>query len=181
MKAYLLVPIVYLAFVWQAALRADIACNGYAPNFLVLALVAVLWSLSDSKALLTATLLGLLSDCLAPDHLGSDMLCFLGVAVFVQVVCPPRLLRHPALVVVLVLLATGLVEFSSTIFRTALNHELAAATTVTYFRWGLNALGDGLYTALLAILPLLAISLWQSRVVDRTNQPVGNHWHRLTS
>jgi hypothetical protein len=143
-----------------------------------------LWSLSDARAVIAAALLGLLSDSLMARHLGNDMLCFLAIAVCLQVVCPPKLLRHSALVIVLTLLTTVLVEFSATALRATLDHELStpdfpAATNC--LRWGLTALGDGLYTALLAILPLLVINLWQSRVLNQDSHPVGNRWHRLTS
>lgn len=183
-KHYLLIPATYLAFVWQAALRPDIAWHGYSPNFLVLVLIAALWSLSDISALIAAAMLGLLSDSLAARHLGSDMLCYLTIAVLLQVVCPPKLLRHHSLVVALVLVATILIEFSTTALRATLNQQVTAAdgtASMNYLRWGLISLGDGFYTALIAVLPLLALSLWKTRISQTESRQVGNRWHRLTS
>lgn len=182
LKNHLLIPIVYLAFAWQAALRPDIGWHGYSPNFLLLALIAVLWSLSDSVALVAVAVVGLLSDSLAASQLGCDTLCFLAVAMAVQTFCPPKLVRHPALLLVLVLLSTVLIEFSSTALRVTLNHDLATpdAVSASYLRWILTAIGDGFYTALLAVLPLTGIHLWNSQVSRNEGRSVGNRWHRLT-
>ncbi len=183
-KHHLLIPLCYLAFAWQAALRPDIAWHGYSPNFLVLALIAALWCLSDATALVAVAVLGLLSDSLAERHLGNDMLCFLAVAGLIQIVCPPRLLRHSALLLVLVLLATILIDFTTVAVRSTLSRDLATsdnATSMIYVRWGLMALGNGFYTALLAAVPLMAIHLWNGRALHSDSQAVGNHWHRLTS
>ncbi len=183
MKHYLLILAGYLAFVWQAALRPELAWNGYSPNFLVLALLLVMWSLNDITALIAAAGLGLLSDCLATRSLGNDMLCFLVVANILQTVCSPRLVRHPGWLLGLVLLATILIEVSTTALRGTLNHEMAKvdSSSVIYLRWLLTALGDGLYTALLAALPVLGMIIWGRRVADSGNQPALGRWHRLTS
>ena len=90
MKHYLLILACYLAFTWQAALRPELACYGYAPNFLVLAVVLVMWSLTDITGLIAVAALGLLSDCLATRSLGNDMLCFVAVGILLQMVCSPR-------------------------------------------------------------------------------------------
>ncbi len=183
-KHHLLIPLSYLAFVWQAALRPEIAWHGYSPNFLVLALIAAVWLLSDATALVAVAVLGLLSDSLAERHLGSDMLCFLAVAGLIQTICHPRLLRHSALMLVLVLLATILIDFSTTALRATLNRELSTpdgGASMTYLRWGLIALGNGFYTALLATLPFMAINVRNGRVQHVDNRAVGNRWHRLTS
>lgn len=181
---YLLIPATYLAFAWQAALRADIAWHGYSPNFLVLVLIVALWSMNDVSALFAAAVLGLLSDSLAARHLGSDMLCYLAVAVLLQVACPPKLLRHYSLVIVLVLIATILIEFSTTALRAMLSQDVAdidGIGAMTYLNWGIVALGCGLYTALVAVPPLLAISFWTSRASRTDSRQVVNRWHRLTS
>jgi rod shape-determining protein MreD len=183
MKPYLLLLSGYLAFVWQAALRPELTWNGYAPNFLALALLLVMWSLSDISALIVAAVLGLLSDCLVTRSLGNDMLCFLVVANVLQTICPPRLVRHPGWLLVLVLFATFLIEVSTSALRGTLNHEISNVdgSSMIYLRWGLTALGDGLYTALLAALPVVGMIVWGRRMADSGHQPELNRWHRLTS
>ncbi|MES2790884.1 MAG: hypothetical protein V4719_14835, partial [Planctomycetota bacterium] len=182
-KHYLLLLAGYLAFVWQAALRPELDWNGYTPNFLALALLLVMWTLSDLTALIAATGLGLLSDCLATRSLGNDMLCFLAVAIFLQAVCPPRLVRHPGWLVGLVFLITLLVEVTTISLRGTLNHELAAmgSASAVYLRWCLTALGDAFYTALLAALPVLGMIFWGRRLTDSGHQPALGRWHRLNS
>ncbi|MDB5340349.1 MAG: hypothetical protein JWN70_5968 [Planctomycetaceae bacterium] len=177
MKHYLLILAGYLAFVWQAALRPELAWNGYSPNFLVLALLLVMWLLTDIAALIAAAGLGLLSDCLATRSLGNDMLCFLVVANVLQTICSPRLVRHPGWLLGLVLLATILIEVSTTALRGTLNHEASMVS----LRVLLTAVGDGLYTALLAALPVLGMIVWGRRVADSGHQAGLGRWHRLTN
>ena len=184
LKHSLLLLFCYLLFVWQAALRPDLAWQGHVPHFLALALVAVLWSLTDAQALVAAALLGLLSDSLAPRGLGNDMLCFLAVGICLQALCPPRLVRHPGWMLVLVLLATVLIEVSTWALRATLNHEIPAAevgSAAVYLRLGVTALGDGIYTAMLAVLPLFCVSLWTRRRTRDDGHAATNRWHRLTS
>lgn len=182
LKHYLLLLSGYLAFVWQAALRPELDWNGYAPNFLALALVLMLSSLGDVTALIAAAGLGLLSDCLAPRSLGNDMLCFLAVSILLQAVCPPRLVRHPGWLLLIVLLATVLLEFTTVGLRSTLNTTQAlGGLPVMSIQWGFVALGDGLYTALLATLPVVAFQTWSRRAGQDHRQPTLNRWHRLTS
>lgn len=183
MKLYLLLLASYLAFVWQAALRPELAWNGHAPNFLALALLLLMWSLTDIPALIAAAGLGLLSDCLATRSLGTDMLCFLAVANLMQTVCPPRLVRHPGWLLGLVCLTTILIEVSTMALRGTLDHELTKVDSpaLNYWRWGLTAVGDGFYTTLLATLPVLGMIAWGHRMSNSGSQPALNRWHRLTS
>lgn len=182
-KQHLLIPFCYLTYVWQAALRPDIAWNGYSPNFLVLAAIAALWCLSDSQALIAVGVLGLLSDSLSEHHLGSDLLCFLTVAALIQTFCPPRLLRQSSLLLILTLMSAVLIEFSTTALRATLNHELGATdeSSTIYVRWALMSLGNGLYTAVIAAPALIAMNLWSGQTLHSESRTVGNHWHRLTS
>lgn len=179
MKPYLLLLAGYLAFVWQASLRPELAWNGYSPNFLVLALLLALWSLTDLTALVAAAGLGLLSDCLANGSLGSDMFCFLIVANVLQMVCPPRLVRHPGWLLGLALLATVLIEVSTMALRGTLSRDISMPTD--FLHYALTAFGDGLYSALLAAVPVLGIIVWGRRTTDSGHQPALNRWHRLTS
>ena len=181
LKNNLLLLSAYLAFVWQAALRPELDWNGYVPNFLALALVLVLWSLTDVTALIAAAVLGLLSDCLAPRALGNDMLCYLAVAILLQAICPPRLVRHPGWLLLIVLLATVLIELTTTGMRGTLNSPSVSGTSVLSLRWALSALGDGLYTALLATVPVAVLNIWNRRMALDHRQPALNRWHRLTS
>lgn len=183
MKHYLLILAGYLAFVWQAALRPELVWHGYAPNFLALAVLLVLWSLPDVAALIAVTGLGLMSDCLATRSLGNDMLCFLLVGIILQTLCPPRLVRHPGWLLLFVLLATVLIEVSTTALRGTLNHDISQGdvTSVIYLRWALTACGDGCYTALLATAPVVGMIIWGRRATDSGHQTALGRWHRLTS
>ena len=180
MKHYLLILACYLAFTWQAALRPELACYGYAPNFLVLAVVLVMWSLTDITGLIAVAALGLLSDCLATRSLGNDMLCFVAVGILLQMVCSPRLVRHPGWLLGLVLIGTVLIEVSTTFLRGTLNHELPQFDA-SYLRWVLTAFGDGCYTAVLATGPVWAMIVWGRRSSESSHQPALGRWHRLTS
>lgn len=182
LKYYILAPAMYLAFVWQATLRSDMAWHGYAPNFLTILFVVALWILDDVPGLLIAAVLGLLSDSLTSHHLGCDTLCFVVIAALLQVLCPPRLVRHPAWLPVLVCAATWLVEITTTALRATLNHELpeSAAYAEVLLSWGVRALGDSCYSALLMTLPLLVLSICGQRL-RYGERSLGNSWHRLTS
>lgn len=175
---------IYLAFTWQAALRPAMEWNGFTPSFLALALIGSCALFNDVPALFAAALLGLLSDSLAPQRLGPDVLCYLALIIALQGLCPPKLVRNPAVLLGIVLLSTAMLEFSCTALRATLNHELAwheSQTRITLIGWGVIALGNGFYTALLAVLPLFATRAFTNRVVKDSQDAFANRWHRLTS
>jgi cell shape-determining protein MreD len=174
----------YFAFAWQAALRPEMLWHGFSPNFLALVLIGSCVLLRDISALFAATALGLMSDCLAPQGLGPDVLCYLGAIIVLQAICPPKLVRNPAVLLVILMMTTALVELSGTVLRATLSHELVwsdsrTATTIT--NCSVIAAGDGLYTALLAVFPLLVIKLLSQGVVQESQDAFANRWHRLTS
>jgi cell shape-determining protein MreD len=175
---------IYFAFAWQASLRPDLAWNGCSPNFLALVLIGSCVLLNDVSALFAAAMLGLLSDSLAPRGLGPDVLCYLVLIIALQGLCPPKLVRNSAVLLVILCLSTALLEFSGEVLRATLNHELPwqdPTTQARLMRWLLTALGNGIYTSLVAVFPLLISRGLTNRIVRESQDAFANRWHRLTS
>jgi rod shape-determining protein MreD len=173
----------YFAFAWQATLRPVWDWHGCGPNFLVLALVGSCVLLSDVSALIAAAVIGLLSDSLTQRGLGPDVLVYVCVCVAMQALCPPRLVRNPLVLLVILCGATICVEFTSVLFRSTLNHQLVWSSGQfgpQMAQWGLIACGDGIVTALLAVLPLVLIRSLTIRGLDESQDRFANRWHRLT-
>lgn len=74
----------YAAFVLQASIAEEIALEPYTPQFLMLALAIAVSRLPPIPGLVCAAVLGLLSDALAPEGLGIDVICFTLAALGLQ-------------------------------------------------------------------------------------------------
>lgn len=173
----------YLAYSLQATVRPEISWHACSPNFLVIFLILCLWNVSEAWGLVFAAVAGLLSDCLAPNLLGADMLCFLVCSVLLQIVCPPHLIRHPGLLLVLVNVTAFLIELSTLALRAGLSQPITTFSDAPFVasNWLGTAIGNSLLTMLMAVPIVLLIHVASGHRVHDGTSPVGNHWHRLTS
>ena len=181
---------IYFAFTWQASLRTVLEWNDFSPNFLVLALIGSCILLSDVSALIAAAILGLLSDSLARQGLGNDVLCFVVFGIALQALCPPKLVRNPLVLLAIIMSTTTGLELACTLLRSGLNHELTNVLTIAsndakqsslIFHWIRIAVGNGIYTGLLAVLPLVIIQTYRRTGFQESQETFANRWHRLTS
>jgi len=173
----------YFAFAWQATLRPILDWNGLSPNFLAMMLIVSCVVLSDVSALMGAAVLGLLADSLAQRGLGPDVLSYVALCIMLQVICPPKLVRSPFVLLAIVCGSTATVEILSVILRTTWNHELSWNSPQfpeMMLRWISIATGDGIYTMLLVIGPILVARGLNTKLLNDPQDGFANRWHRLT-
>lgn len=178
----------YLAFVWQASLRPEWMWSGCGPHFLALAMVVAVWCLDETRGVLAAAVLGCGSDVWAARGLGPEMLSFTLVAMVLQGCCPPKLIRHPLGHVSLVAVCTWCVTSLGLLIRLlALPETIPLQWSSPLADWqsvGLRLLGEGVLTAGLFGVVLLAVHLWSWLTQRDFSGDVGqtrltNQWQRL--
>jgi len=154
MRLLLLLPILYVAAVLETSLPDAIAVGRVAPDFL--ALLAAVWVLvtPGRRTFLTAGVIGLAADLLAPGRVGLGMACFLVVGYALTRLREKFRLDHVVWQVLTVCVAVTVLEAGLATGRWLLGETPVARSTLFA-----RAVGVGIYTTGVS-LPLLMILGW---------------------
>lgn len=146
----------YNAFVLQGSLAPEWALGRSTPQFLMLLCCIATLRLPDVPGLLNAAFLGLLSDALAPQGLGADVVCFTLAASAIHCIPWRRSLRSPLILCVINFICIFLMCCASTALRSASIGQLPNWPATIEFASG----SAGLTALLGAALSIFGGVLW---------------------
>jgi rod shape-determining protein MreD len=165
----------YLILVLHTGVARDLAIAGCAPHLLLAGLILLVVRTSVREGMILAAVWGLLSDCLAGDPLGPDVIAFTFVAYMIRRASRANHLAAWGMGLEWALCAWGALLVSMSLRMLGDGHVPAVAALPA------RTAGPAIYTAgLVAILSVAVRLVRGAPSSDEGGPAVFNQWRRLT-
>jgi rod shape-determining protein MreD len=178
MKIILLAALTYTIFALQASIARDLTLAGFAPNFVLAALILLTTRITRAGGIWLAATWGLLADCLGDGRLGPHIACFILCILLLQCAKSRRWSDAPwKLTMISLPLVAG------TLLAELLLHSLADRRGIDVLAIAIHSTGTSLYTAFLVATVAFLWQQFSPAPVDRSESgpsSVSNSWRMLT-
>jgi len=178
MKHVVIALVTYVAAVAQTSFRPEMAVGHFEPDFLVLALLFVVFQFDGIEAVFWAAGIGLISDCLTPDRLGIGMFAATSLAIVIRQSQSASRQRTPLPTSFVWIPSILAILLATTVLRN-LTSEHPSPFTVQM----ILVAGNTVYTILTGLSSLLiwhiALRLFP-RIQTESSKPLTNRWKMLT-